>query len=225
MNENHGLTAANFIRTLPDVLRNDESMLALASGLADVLAQRPAEIASIKIYQNIDVLPESLLDQMAHDFNVAWWNYDWTIEQKRDMFRESWHIRKHLGTKYAVELALQSSFGSGRVTEWFEYGGEPYHFRILDVDVNYIAANLRSFYKILEVVGRKSAVLDAIRTLSVRDATVYYGAVMRTGKKLYLDMEAVDAPAADYDIMGDENGNALADWDGGIIVIDKEATS
>ena len=225
MNENHGLTAANFIRTLPDVLRNDESMLALASGLADVLAQRPAEIASIKIYQNIDALPESLLDQMAHDFNVAWWNYDWTIEQKRDMFRESWHIRKRLGTKYAGELSRQSSFGSGRVTEWFEYGGEPYHFRILDVDVNYIAANLRSFYKILEVVGRKSAVLDAIRTLSVRDATVFYGTILRTGKKLYLDMDSVEVPFDDYDIMGDEDGNALADWDGSIIAIDKEATT
>ena len=225
MNENHGLTAANFIRTLPDVLRNDESMLALASGLADVLAQRPAEIASIKIYQNIDALPESLLDQLAHDFNVVWWNYDWTIEQKRDMFRESWHIRKHLGTKYAVELALQSSFGSGRVTEWFEYGGEPYHFRILDVDVNYIAANLRSFYKILEVVGRKSAVLDAIRTLSVRETSVFYGAILRTGKKLYLDMDSVDVPFDDYDIMGDEDKNALADWDGSIIAIGKEATT
>lgn len=224
MNDKHGLTAANFIRTLPDVLRNDESMLALASGLADILAQRPGEIASIKIYQNIDALPESLLDQLAQDFNVAWWNYDWTIEQKQNMFRESWHIRKHLGTKYAVELALQSSFGSGRVTEWFEYGGEPYHYRILDVDVNYIAANLRSFYKILEVVGRKSAVLDAIRTLSVRDATLYYGAILRTGKKLLLDMDSTEVPFDTYDIMGDEDGNAMSDWDGSIIAIDKEAT-
>ena len=28
----------------------------------------------------------------------------------------------------------------------------------------------------------------------------------------------------DIDIMGDEAGNALCDWDGGLIMIDKEAT-
>ena len=44
MNSAHALTAENLLRALPEVLRNDESMAALAASVAQVLAQRPEEI-------------------------------------------------------------------------------------------------------------------------------------------------------------------------------------
>ena len=172
-------------------------------------------------YQHIDTLPEDLLDQLAHDFGVSWWDNDWDIEQKRATFRESWHVRRHLGTKYAVELALSTSFGSGKVQEWFEYGGEPNHYRIFDVDIRQVNDNIRTFLQILEVVSRKSAVLDSIRAISVRELILYFGAVMSVTKKFKLTTGEVNT---DIDIMGDEAGNALCDWDGGLIMMDKEAT-
>ena len=114
MNEQYGLSVESLLNVLPDVLRQDEKMLALATGVAEILTARPAEIEQNMIYQHIDTLPEDLLDQLAHDFGVSWWDNDWDIEQKRATFRESWHVRRHLGTKYAVELALSTSFGSGK---------------------------------------------------------------------------------------------------------------
>lgn len=142
MNEQYGLTVENLLNVLPDVLRQDEKMLALATGVAEILTARPAEIEQNMLYQHIDTLPEDLLDQLAHDFGVSWWDNDWDIEQKRATFRESWHVRRHLGTKYAVELALSTSFGSGKVQEWFEYGGEPNHYRIFDVDIRQVNDNI-----------------------------------------------------------------------------------
>ena len=186
MNEQYGLTVENLLNVLPDVLRQDEKMLALATGVAEILTARPTE-----------------------------------IEQKRATFRESWHVRRHLGTKYAVELALSTSFGSGKVQEWFEYGGEPNHYRIFDVDIRQVNDNIRTFLQILEVVSRKSAVLDSIRAISVRELILYFGAVMSVTKKFKLTTGEVNT---DIDIMGDEAGNALCDWDGGLIMIDKEAT-
>lgn len=209
------------LNVLPDVLRQDEKMLALATGVAEILTARPAEIEQNMLYQHIDTLPEDLLDQLAHDFGVSWWDNDWDIEQKRATFRESWHVRRHLGTKYAVELALSTSFGSGKVQEWFEYGGEPNHYRIFDVDIRQVNDNIRTFLQILEVVSRKSAVLDSIRAISVRELILYFGAVMSVTKKFKLTTGEVNT---DIDIMGDEAGNALCDWDGGLIMMDKEAT-
>lgn len=221
MNEQYGLTVENLLNVLPDVLRQDEKMLALATGVAEILTARPTEIEQNMLYQHIDTLPEDLLDQLAHDFGVSWWDNDWDIEQKRATFRESWHVRRHLGTKYAVELALSTSFGSGKVQEWFEYGGEPNHYRIFDVDIRQVNDNIRTFLQILEVVSRKSAVLDSIRAISVRELILYFGAVMSVTKKFKLTTGEVNT---DIDIMGDEAGNALCDWDGGLIMIDKEAT-
>lgn len=62
MNDAHGLTAENLLRTLPDVLKNDESMAALAAAIAQVLSARPSEIRNLMIYPRIEELPEDLLD-------------------------------------------------------------------------------------------------------------------------------------------------------------------
>ena len=105
MNEQYGLTVENLLNVLPDELRQDEKMLALATGVAEILTARPTEIEQNMLYQHIDTLPEDLLDQLAHDFGVSWWDNDWDIEQKRATFRESWHVRRHLGTKYAVGVS------------------------------------------------------------------------------------------------------------------------
>lgn len=221
MNEQYGLTVENLLEVLPEVLRQDDKMLALATGIAELLVARPAEIDENMLYHRIEKLPEELLDQLAHDFGVSWWDNDWSLEQKQATFRESWHVRRHLGTKYAVELALSTSFGSGKVQEWFEYDGEPNHYRIFDVDIRQVNDNIRTFLQILEVVSRKSAVLDAIRAISVRELTLYFGAVMSVVKQFKMTTDAVDT---DIDIMGDELDNALCDWDGGLIMMDKEAT-
>ena len=44
MNDQYGLTVENLLNVLPDVLRQDEKMLALATGVAEILTARPAEI-------------------------------------------------------------------------------------------------------------------------------------------------------------------------------------
>ena len=79
MNSAHALTAENLLRALPEVLRNDESMAALAASVAQVLARRPEEIQRLAIYPRIDELPEELLDILAYDFKVDWWDADYTL--------------------------------------------------------------------------------------------------------------------------------------------------
>lgn len=53
---NNGLTAENLLLALPEALRQDEQMQALAAGIAEVLAARPAEIDRLLIYPRIDEL-------------------------------------------------------------------------------------------------------------------------------------------------------------------------
>ena len=57
MNSAHALTSENLLRALPEALQNDESMSALATSIAQVLAQRPEEIQRLSIYPHIDELP------------------------------------------------------------------------------------------------------------------------------------------------------------------------
>ena len=130
MNERWGLTAENMLHALPDVLKNDSGTAALASCTAAVLAERKAEIDSLILYARMDELPEPLLDLLAQDFKVDWWDGDYSLEEKRQTLRDSWHVHRTLGTKAAVETALSAIYPNTKVIEWWEYDGLPYHFRL-----------------------------------------------------------------------------------------------
>lgn len=126
----HGLTRENLVATLPPALQKDPSAVALAEAMADLLARRPEEIEQLRIYPVIDRLDERLLDILAYDFKVDWWDTDYSLEEKRRTLKNSWRVHKTLGTKAAVEMAVSAIYPNTQVVEWWEYGGEPYHFRL-----------------------------------------------------------------------------------------------
>lgn len=134
MNDAYTISAENLLRALPEVLQNDSDMLALASGIAEQLAARLPEIDKVRLYTRIDDLPEDLLDILAYDFKVDWWDANYSLAAKRQIFKDSWAVHRSLGTKAAVERAISPIFKGTTVQEWFEYGGEPYHFK-LRIDV------------------------------------------------------------------------------------------
>lgn len=192
MNSEHGLTAENLLRTLPEVLRNDKNMSALASAIADVLAARPAEIQQLMIYSRIDELPEDLLDILAEDFKVDWWDGDYTLEEKRQTLKDSWRVHRMLGTKAAVETAISAIYPETQVSEWFEYGGEPYHFRLL-IDSTYEGVDPAKHQRVLDRV-------EYYKNLrSVLDEVEYYDAGGTAAQYLgaaYLGCEITDGAVA-----------------------------
>ena len=131
---NHGLIRENLVATLPAALQKDPSAVALAEAMADLLARRPDEIEQLRIYPVIDRLDARLLDILAYDFKVDWWDADYSLEEKRRTLKNSWRVHKLLGTKAAVEMAISAIYPRTTVLEWWEYGGEPYHFR-LDINI------------------------------------------------------------------------------------------
>lgn len=130
----HGLTPENLLASLPQALQGDGSIVALAQAISSVLSGRIEEIDHLRIYPAIDQLDEPLLDILAHDFKVDWWDADYTLEEKRRTLKDSWRVHKLMGTKAAVETAISAIYPNTKVLEWFEYGGSPYHFR-LDINI------------------------------------------------------------------------------------------
>lgn len=124
------MNADNFMLSLPAVLAEDENLNALARSISLTLESRIREIERINIYARIDELPEDLLDILAHDFKVDWWDYSLTLREKRETLKQSWYVHRHMATPSAVTAALSAIYSETECTEWFEYGGKPYHFRL-----------------------------------------------------------------------------------------------
>lgn len=159
----HGLTKENFMETLPPALRKDASVVALAEATAEVLARRLAEIDRVRIFSNIDHLDEPLLDVLAYDLKVDWYDYNYPIEAKRAVIKSSILVHKRLGTVYAVKSALGSVYPNSEVEEWFNYGGEPFHFQIvLNTAQSRAPAEFFSIKRTVDYYKRFSAHMDGV---------------------------------------------------------------
>ena len=90
MNNIHGLTAENLLQSLPIALQQDDTVRALAASAVKVLEDRPEEVDGLLIYPHIDALDGELLDILAYDFKVDWWDGDYSISEKRRTLKDSW---------------------------------------------------------------------------------------------------------------------------------------
>lgn len=126
-----GYTAESILSTFPSALAADKNLFALASAIAEELEKLYAQNGLISIYPNISELPEELLDILAIDFKVDWYLPDVAVEAKREQIAASFMVHQLLGTKAALVYALSAICPGSDVEEWFEYDGDPYHFRIV----------------------------------------------------------------------------------------------
>lgn len=223
MTDNHAITAESLLRALPNVLSEDTVTLGLASAIAAELEEAASKVSLVNIYANIDTMDESMLDILAKDFKVDWWRSDADLEEKRNLIKTCWYVHRHLGTKSAIETAVASFLGNGAVQEWFEYGGQPHHFRIVGASNAAVNEYFDEFMTILSVVQRGSSVIDSVTALIPNQQNLYIATAARfsisgaircndVGDAL-LAIYAID----DVTILTDENGNILTDGNGNIL--------
>lgn len=124
-------SAQSLLSAFPEAMAKDDTQLALAQATAEEFETLFNDNSLITLYTRIDELDEDLIDILAYDFKVDWYDYTYPIDIKRQTFKDSIKVHRRLGTKFAVETALSAVYLGSKIQEWFEYGGEPYMFRII----------------------------------------------------------------------------------------------
>ncbi|MCL2636974.1 MAG: phage tail protein I [Oscillospiraceae bacterium] len=184
----------DFTRTLPPALKENPEMLAIGKVISEAMRENMNLTRNAVIYARIDELPEDILDIIAHDLSVDWYDDSHDIEIKRQVIKDSVRVHKRLGTKFAVETALSAVYPDTFVQEWFEYGGEPYMFRVIitadpsnpekqreALDKIHFFKNLRSHLE--EVVYRTPINGEATAYVGVKPVSTYMR--INTEVKLY----------------------------------------
>ncbi|ELV7419192.1 TPA: phage tail protein I, partial [Escherichia coli] len=63
-------------------------------------------------------------------FSVDRWDRNWPEETKRQVIRDAWLIHRHKGTISALRRAIEPLGYLIRVSEWWEFDGEPGTFKV-----------------------------------------------------------------------------------------------
>lgn len=153
----------DFSKFLPNVLQNDESILAIAKATTSKLLDVSNLLENVLIYTNIDNLPEGIVDILAYDMHVDWYDETYPLDVKREIVKSSVIVHKKMGTKYAVEKALRAVHPDSSIEEWFEYSGNPFYFRIIcDTTKSKIEASYEDIVNTVKMYKRLSAHLESV---------------------------------------------------------------
>ena len=120
----------DMLKLLPKFMKSDEADRALAHVMDILLADQANKAKILRKWDQIDNMNDAQLDEMAWEFNIDWWDSSFSLEIKRSVIKTCYRVHEKRGTKWAVEELVNSAFGMGKVTEWFEYGGDPFWFKI-----------------------------------------------------------------------------------------------
>lgn len=115
---------------LPSSIADDETVRAICDSIAGKLQMIDEKSELVLLLPRLDYLPEVLIDELAWQYHVDFYDYSASIDKKRALVREAiaWHRKK--GTPAAVEAVCAAVFSSAKVYENWQYGGNPYHFQV-----------------------------------------------------------------------------------------------
>lgn len=154
---------------MPPNLLRDPFVKAMCDALDVQLNKLVENNKKISIYANIDNLPEEIINYLAWQLHVDFYDENWNIKQKRDAVKNSIKWHRYKGTIGALEDYITTLFGEAKIQEWWEYSGGPYHFRInmnveniVDIDTLkritkaiYSIKNTRSWIDYLNFVSKR----------------------------------------------------------------------
>ena len=170
------LQSVSLLDILPPNLLADKQIHAAARALDDELQKITVATRNALLLPRLDELSEEVIDLLAWQWHVDFYEPSMSIETKRQLVRESiaWHRIK--GTKAAVEKMTQTVFKGGVITEWFEYGGEPYHFRIDVLNApNMTEENRGRLLAVVNASKNTRSWLDELRFQRETRNIVYFG--------------------------------------------------
>lgn len=182
---------ADVSKTVPWFIRNDKNGRALAKALEagaqmmnDVVAQ------GVGCIVDYDGMPEWRLDELAWETNCLY-DYNAGIDEKRKWIKSATPWYQAYGTPLAVKWLISVALGGGELLEWFEYGGEPYHFKIVAASGMDEGMD-EYFYKMLLKVKNVRSQLDGIHANCVINKTLHSGAAQVSSMSVAADCGTIE---------------------------------
>jgi len=115
---------------LPPNFKDDPQIKAFCYAV-DRLNQKVFEKAQkTQIWSRLREMPEDVIDYLAAELRTPFYDKVKDIDTKRDMVANTFEWYAHLGTRETLVEIVNKVYGDVDITEWFEFDGSPYTFRV-----------------------------------------------------------------------------------------------
>lgn len=201
---------------VPRFLMEDPTGYALARAVeAGLRAFLTAAQAAVDTWGDPDKMPEWRLDELAWEYCIPY-DHNADVEAKRAWIRNIHTMYRLYGTPEGVIQFMGGYFDTAEIEENWEYGGEPFHFRLIFPD-EWTPEKIEWATKTIAQVKNVRSVLD--QYTFHRD----WSQALWTGLALTSDGEgawSVPAETISGDWYTDENDDMLLDEDNILLTVE-----
>ena len=169
------LSDIDFMRLLPHFMRSDRNAQAFAYAVQSQIVSVSLAIEHARIYSRIDSLAEEVLDELAWQFNVVEYNNDYDISLKRELIKRCMEQHYRRGTVASVEDVVKKIFGNAEVEEWFDYGGQPYHFKVHTSNAEATDEMIHELARIVKETQNVRSYIEEVIVEIIQSMNLYVG--------------------------------------------------
>lgn len=198
---------------VPAVVAAQPWVKALSATWLTLQRQIMTSAAQSQIFTAVDTAGETMLDALAVNLKVDWYDNAASVEEKRRAIKAAMEVRRTMGTVGAMRTTITSVWPESTIEEWFDYGGDPGNFRCR-VE-NQSSCDIQDIVESIRRAKRASAFLEEL-TMTVREAGgLYFGTATAEVTEYETAMDPEQARVLDW--FTDEDGVILTDEAGMIL--------
>ena len=154
-------------KLLPDILKKDERLKAFAELEGKNFKEVSAKLPYLFVYK-LENLSNKELEELAWQFDIS--KVEWELatdrEQKEELIKNNILLKAKRGTPWAVKRVLELLGLEGQIKEWFEYGGQPYRFKV-DINLKYQGLQSDTYDKLLNLIEEYKNLRSKLEVLNI----------------------------------------------------------
>lgn len=180
------IQTVSLLDLVPSSIRNDPAIAAAATALDKQLQVTTDMITSLNVFSRSTEWTNEETDQLALQYRPPYYDPELSVGQKRLLVNNAISFHRHKGTAGAVENLIKILFGEGSVEEWWEYGGDPYHFRVVTNNADVTTTRAQEFIEAVNAIKRLSTVLDSVTISQAETLPLYIGGFIHVGERIII---------------------------------------
>ena len=110
-----------------------------------------------------------------------------STKSARSLMQNAFSIHYYLGTVYGLKKALKSLDMDIAVTEWYEYGGKPYHFKA-SINASKTGINFSDLKRLDEIINEYKNVRSICQSVEISQSIE----VMQKSKSAFISGEEIE---------------------------------
>lgn len=173
------IQTSSLIEILPLSIATDDDVKAAAEAFNIELQAVSGELEEALIYARIDELGSDVLDHLAYNLKVDFYEASASLEARRNIIKQAFDWHRIKGTRAAVERIVSLFFDEATVREWFEYGGDKFKFKI---NTEYATfkndSDFQDFFRLIAVAKNVRSWLEVMRFKQPTYNNLFFGGVI-----------------------------------------------